>query len=70
MWKKYPDQSGFYWYFYLKEGNSNRVVCQYERVSNLVLFPGGGATGTPLEHLESFGGLWAGPLEPPLSREP
>lgn len=65
MWKKNPDDSGFYWLFYYKDNILNKVVCQYEKVSKIVLFPGGGFTGIPLEHLDSLNAFWNGPLNPP-----
>lgn len=64
MWKKYPESSGFYWYFYIKNNNTIKVVCQYEKISNTVLFPGDDSV-TPIEHLDSLDGFWYGPLEPP-----
>lgn len=64
MWKKYPEISGFYWYFYIKNKITIKVVCQYEKISNIVLFPGDNSV-TPIEHLDSLDGFWYGPLKEP-----
>jgi hypothetical protein len=67
MWKKSPEDSGFYWYCYIKDKVFQKVICQYEKVSKSVIFPGGGysAPYTPLEHLSDLDGFWFGPILPP-----
>lgn len=65
MWKKYPDESGFYWFYSNKDEIFSKTVCKYVKISKIVLFLGGDLSGTPLEHLDFLDGFWLGPLEAP-----
>lgn len=64
MWKKFPEDSGYYWYFFSINNSINKTIVYYEKNSKLVSFTGD-TQGTPLEHLNEFNGSWLGPLTPP-----